>query len=185
MFISKENSITCDSLESYLNCILKSKVSSDNNDTHLFFRGESKYHEFIVPSLYLHDELTIKSSEGYYRNLFSQLGKTDYSNGADLFRYISEFQHYGAKTRILDITSNPLIALYFAVEKYYGEDCGCRTGKKLAEAGYIYIYGSHTKVDKYDRTACYILTTIVNGQNAHVEVFQSSPTSSVSLADAE
>ncbi len=152
MIISKDNSISCDSLESYLHLILKSKVSPKNN-THIYFRGESKYHRYIIPNLYMHEELTGISSENYYRTMFSKLGKSDYSNGADLFRDISEFQHYGAKTRILDITSNPLIALYFAVEKYYGESCRCRSGKVLEEPGYVYIYGSHIKTDKYDRTA--------------------------------
>lgn len=142
MEIPDSNCFECDSMESFLHIILNGKIEDDNNATHLFFRGESKYHKYIIPSLYLNENLTTISSEYYFRNLLSQLGSPDYNNSFELFKLMSEFQHYGAKTRVLDITSNPLIALYFAVEKYCDKDL---------EPGYIYIYGSFPKIDRYDR----------------------------------
>ncbi|MCI6904098.1 FRG domain-containing protein [Streptococcus alactolyticus] len=105
---------------------------------HFYFRGESSYHKFRTPSLYLQENLTMEGSEYYYRSLINELGRDDYQENTSLVRLISELQHYGAKTRMLDITKNPLIALYFAVEK--DDD----------EPGFVFIYKSDIDNEKFD-----------------------------------
>ncbi len=108
----------------------------DKEET-LYFRGESKEFDMRTPSLYLNEDLTMKGSERYYRTLMNELGTNDYEYNTSLARMMSELQHYGAKTRMLDITKNPLIALYFAVEK---DD---------EFPGYVYLF--HSKNDeKFD-----------------------------------
>ena len=54
-----------------------------------------------------------------------------------------DFEHHGAKTRILDISANPLIALFFAVEDKYND----------SEDGYVYVFGSFHKEDRPDSNA--------------------------------
>lgn len=146
MKLTTKNSIDCDSVENYLNIVLKG-----TNNNSLFYRGESRKHDYVIPNLYLNSELTLKTSEGYYRSLFSQLGHDDYSDSTSLFRVISEFQHYGAKTRILDITTNPLVALYFAVEKFHGEKVPDISGVFYpCEDGIVYLFDSIPRYKKYD-----------------------------------
>lgn len=115
--------------------------SSKENEfkiTNYYFRGESNDHPLQIPSLYLEKNLTEKGSEYYYRILLSELGREDYQENTSLVRLISELQHYGAKTRMLDVTKNPLIALYFAVEKHNDKP------------GYIYIYSNDKENEKFD-----------------------------------
>ena len=110
--------------------------SFDKEET-LYFRGESRHFDMRTPSLYLNEKLTMHGSEYYYRTLMNELGANDYEYNTSLARMMSELQHYGAKTRMLDITKNPLVALYFAVEK---DD---------KEPGYVYLF--HSKNDeKFD-----------------------------------
>ncbi|WP_314481407.1 FRG domain-containing protein [Streptococcus cristatus] len=142
--IKFENEIECDSVNSILELILNQERNETDNDSanrvrkNLFFRGEDSNHELRTPSLYLQEGLTLEGSEYYYRMLLSELGRDDYQENSSLVRLISELQHYGAKTRVLDITSNPLIALYFAVEK------------KDDKSGYVFIYKSDEENEKFD-----------------------------------
>ena len=150
MILNKYNCAECDSVKSFLDIVL-----NWTSDKELYFRGESKVHKYIVPNLYLKEELTKKASENYYKSLLSQLGRDEYSDSTSLFRTLSEFQHYGAKTRILDITTNPLVALYFAVEKFYGEDVpDVRiNGKQVTypcEPGIVYFFTANSNCVKYD-----------------------------------
>ena len=143
MLVTEENSIIVDSLESFLRLILNSRNDAVRQETHLYFRGENRYNKYIVPSLYLDENLSKKSSEYYYRVLLSQIGSADYSKSSDLFKYMVDFEHHGAKTRILDISANPLIAVFFAVEDKYND----------SEDGYVYVFGSFHKEDRPDSNA--------------------------------
>ena len=89
----------------------KINVEDMIKDEHLYFRGESKFYNYRVPTLYRKEKLVKNGSEYYYRTLLNELGKDDYGENTSLVRMISELQHYGAVTRMLDITKSPLIAL--------------------------------------------------------------------------
>ncbi|MHD0398164.1 FRG domain-containing protein [Staphylococcus simulans] len=110
---------------------------SEEKGKHLYFRGESKYYDYRKPTLYRQTKLIEKGSEYYYRTLLNELGRDDYGENTSLVRLISELQHYGAVTRMLDVTINPLVALYFALDN----------NKK---DGYLYIYSVDTDKEKFD-----------------------------------
>ncbi|WP_162912150.1 FRG domain-containing protein [Staphylococcus sp. EZ-P03] len=119
--------------------ILKEKTKdSHSQGEHLYFRGESSNYNRRIPTLYRQPKLAEHGSEYYYRTLLNELGRDDYGENTSLVRLISELQHYGAVTRMLDVTSNPIVALYFSLE---GSD---------EDDGYVYMYSVKKEDEKFD-----------------------------------
>lgn len=78
--------------------------------TSRFFRGQSNYNWGLVPGLYrdnmfVNERILIKEALHRFPHEFENLNK---------FSVLVKMQHYGLKTRLLDLTANPMIALYFS-----------------------------------------------------------------------
>lgn len=114
------------------------KIISNESDKHysldLFYRGHSNKEYQLIPSIERINKQTynkinateynlILKAKNEYPTLFSE---TD--NPLDL---LFKLQHYGIPTRLLDITSNPLVALYFSCNNNFNID------------GEIFIFGCH------------------------------------------
>ncbi|AWI09272.1 FRG domain-containing protein [Ereboglobus luteus] len=81
----------------------------------VFFRGHEIYDWNLQPSVYRNG---FKEFECDIYNEALAMCPTDFQDDASAFEKLVRMQHYKVPTRILDITSNPLIALYFACEEY-------------------------------------------------------------------
>ncbi|HFI0667290.1 TPA: FRG domain-containing protein [Streptococcus suis] len=141
--------ITIGSLNRFLTFILQSEKNKEPGFNY-YYRGEPRYFEMRTPSLYLNRRLTLDGSEKYYKTLFNELGMSEYSDNSTLVRKLAELQHYGAKTRILDITKNPLVALYFAVTNEPFED------------GYVYLFKEEILKEKYDSGHTVAIKSAIN-----------------------
>ncbi len=95
------------------------KYEGQDADTQrFFFRGQANIGWDIVPGVFREKFLSKESElihEAYLRDP-SEFGKLNTD-----FEKLAKLQHYGLPTRLLDVTSNPLVALYFSCQEHQEE----------------------------------------------------------------
>lgn len=108
---NKKNIIYIESVSDFLNEIKGIKNKSGYT---LFYRGHSDKNYELKPSIYRNENF-IKNEDKIYRET---IAKVPYDfNGKSSIESLALMQHYGVPTRILDLTTNALVALYFACEE--------------------------------------------------------------------
>lgn len=105
-----------------------------------FYRGEEECFTTVISSLYRLKNKDGSTIEFVEKNLIRE-AKIRFpeivAECTDNIEMLIKFQHYGLPTRLLDITSNPLIALYIACKKKEGESDGRVMVCKSNETDYI------------------------------------------------
>jgi len=97
------------SVRTYISSI---ELIPQDSEAVIFYRGHGDVAYELVPSLY--------RNLGWIRNehiIFQELVlrcSNDFQLSGPTFNTLVKMQHYALPTRLLDITTNPLIALYFA-----------------------------------------------------------------------
>ncbi len=103
------------SVSSFVECVLTKLSSLDNKKDDFFFRGHAKNIYPLKPGVFRNLEL-LKNEDVMFREMMAS-NPSDFSDDRSTFDKLVRMQHYGLPTRLLDITTNPLIALYFACEE--------------------------------------------------------------------
>ena len=107
----EENIRYIESVSDFLNDI---KGIRNKSGYTLFYRGHSDKNYELKPSIYRNENF-IKNEDKIYRET---IAKVPYDfNGKSSIESLALMQHYGVPTRILDLTTNALVALYFACEE--------------------------------------------------------------------
>lgn len=79
------------------------------------YRGQSNYEWNLLPSVYRNNQFEFES---VYIKELERIQPSEFV-GYSNFDKLVKMQHYGLPTRLLDVTLNPLVALYFACNGHF------------------------------------------------------------------
>lgn len=118
-----------------INNLLKLEDIHKNREESLF-RGQASFGWKLLPSIYREDKW-IENEDLMIKEMIRRF--PDFLNDDKRIEILTKLQHYGLPTRLLDLTENPLVALFFACDDKNSED----------EDGRIYYFSPPERDIKY------------------------------------
>ncbi len=128
--------IEIDSVSSFIDAVKNLKKSADGTSTEIYFRGQDAEFWDIEPSVFRNGMLSVE-----HKLMQTPLQKIpiEFKEFHTAFDIMTKYQHYGMCTRLLDLTTNPLVALYFACKQHGNETYINDEGEELHEPyGVVY-----------------------------------------------
>ena len=119
---------TIRSVSEYLECLSKIKMEPKTTFSvgcFTLFRGQANANWLLSPSLYRQN---LFEAEDLLLTEIKHICPKEF--GDNRFDSLVKMQHFGMPTRLLDVTTNPLVSLYFA----------CESSEQSNEDGIVYIF---------------------------------------------
>lgn len=113
--LNTEEGIEITSVDEYMSKISMLNQDKENPNAQLFYRGQAVDYWDIRPSIFRKSMLSV---EHILMSEPLRQVPDEFVNLGDSFEIMEKYQHYGMCTRLLDVTTNPLVALYFACEHH-------------------------------------------------------------------
>lgn len=113
------------------------KIERYKNLSGVFYRGQSEEYQNVTSSL-SRDQGFIQNEHAFFQESI-KMKPIEFDGLSAPIEYLSKMQHYGIPTRLIDLTIDPLIALYFAVQNSNSTSAG---------NVYIFIQPEHSLRDK-------------------------------------
>lgn len=99
------------SLPQYMEIILQYRRAHVS----FYFRGHQNMNYKMTPSLFRSPDMAVREDAIYKQTLIEY--PMDFYKSRSHFEKLVKMQHYQVCTRLLDLTTNPLVALFFACEE--------------------------------------------------------------------
>lgn len=137
----KYNEIPIESVSMWLdivNTINKKLLDAGDISEKYFFRGQGNREWPVMPSVFRKREIAegsiieLLDYEDLLIKEMIRISQESFNNSNDNFEILTQLQHFSVPTRLIDITENPLVALYFACStEYQWEELSICTNEKI------------------------------------------------------
>ncbi|WFM80984.1 FRG domain-containing protein [Streptococcus ruminicola] len=163
------NAIEVTSVDEYIKEINLIYQNEESIGKRFYFRGQAADYWDIRPSIFRNNLISVE------HNLMAEPRRKlpkEFRSLGDTFEIMEKYQHYGLSTRLLDVTSNPLVALYFACEpndseeKYGLDDSETET---RCPNGVVY-YKQTDSVYRYDDSIIKIIACIAEYNLSEINI---------------
>ena len=129
-----------------------------------FFRGHGDESWKLLPSIYREDYL-IENEDKIIKDTLTYC-PDDFLPSDTLFEKLVKLQHYGYSTRLLDLTTNALVALYFASLSYINPE----TNKEEKKDGEFIILDIPNADIKYSDSDTVTVLSAISLQNVPLDI---------------
>ncbi len=85
-----------------------------------FYRGHARKGKYVITPSVFRTEKGQEHEDRLFRELIST-NPSEFRDDTSALERLARMQHHSCPTRLLDITTNPLVALYFACNEHGGE----------------------------------------------------------------